>query len=206
VKLHRDLADRALAPVAAGLATDLQGAVDGILKVTVASLYAELSNLAAQRGVDPRDYTLVSFGGAGSLLACRLAEEMGVARVLVPLSPGTLCALGALSADVASHFVRSIVSPLDDAADLLADAFRSLEREARSWLAAEAPALQTFQLLASADMRYVGQSFEVDVPLEPKWLVGGELAAIAAAFTRCIAASMRTRIHRSRWRWWICGS
>jgi len=87
-----------------------------------------------------------------------------------------------LSADVASHFVRSIVSPLDDAASLLADAFRLLEREARAWLAVEAPALQTFQLLASADMRYVGQSFEVDVPLEPRWLVGGELEAIAEAF------------------------
>lgn len=182
VKLHRDLAEKALAPIAAGLATDLPGAVDGILQVTVASLYAELSNLAAQRGVDPRDYTLVSFGGAGSLLACRLAEELGVARVLVPLAPGTLCAMGALSADVASHFVRSIVSPLEDAAGLLAEAFRSLEREARAWLAVEAPALQTFQVLASADMRYVGQSFEVDVPLEPMWLAGGDLVAIAGAF------------------------
>jgi N-methylhydantoinase A len=65
---------------------------------------------------------------------------------------------------------------------LLAEAYRSLEREARLWLTVEAPALRNFQLIASADMRYVGQSFEVDVPLEPSWLADGSLDAIAAAF------------------------
>lgn len=182
VKLRPDLATKALAPIASRLGTDLGGTVDGVLRITVASLYAELSNLAAQRGVDPRDYTLVSFGGAGSLVACRLAEELMISRVLVPLQPGTLCAMGALSADVASHFVRSIISPLEEAAGLLADAYRDLEREARAWLKAEAPTLRSFQVLAAADMRYVGQSFEVDVPLDPADLQAGNLPAIAAAF------------------------
>lgn len=150
--------------------------------VTVASLYAELSNLAAQRGVDLRDYALVSFGGAGSLVACRLASELGVDRVIVPVEPGTLCAMGALSADVASNFVRSLVMPLDAAADALVEALVSLEREARNWLKAEAPSLDRYETLLSADMRYVGQSFEVDVPLDPAWVRRKDLAAIAAAF------------------------
>ncbi len=182
VSLRRDLAEKAMAGIAAGLRTDLSGAVEGVLRVTVASLYAELSNLAAQRGVDVRDYTLVSFGGAGSLVACRLADELGIRNVLVPLEPGTLCAMGALSADVASHFVRSTLCALEGAQNVLAEAYHSLEREARDWLKAEAPSLPSVQLLVSADMRYLGQSFEVDVPLEPDWVLAGDLSAIAATF------------------------
>src|SRR5262249_48913055 len=102
-KLRPDLAQKAPAPLAARLGPARGGGVAGVPRFPVASLYAELPNLAAQRGVDPRDYTLVSFGGAGSLVACRLAEELMIPRVLVPLQPGTLCAMGALSADVASH-------------------------------------------------------------------------------------------------------
>ncbi len=182
IRLRRDLSERALAGIAAGLETDLAGAVEGVLMVTVASLYAELSNLAARQGVDLRDYALVSFGGAGSLLACRLAAELGIERVVVPLAPGTLCAMGALSADVAGNFVRSLVLPLADAGDALARALESLEREACDWLAAEAPSLGSYRMLLSADMRYLGQSFEVDVPLEPAWVLGRDLSAIGEAF------------------------
>lgn len=182
IRLDGELARTALEPIASGLGTDLGGAVAGVLDVAVATLHAELSNLSAQRGVDPRDYTLVSFGGAGSLVACRVADEFGIARVVVPLEPGTLCAMGAMSADVASHFVRSIVLPLDDARDAIRDAYLKLEADARRWLEAEAPTLQAFELLAHADMRYVGQSFELDVPLQTGWLENGDLGSIAGAF------------------------
>lgn len=182
VTLRRDLAEKAMSGVASGLGTDLPGAVEGVLMVAVASLYAELSNLAARRGVDLRDYALVAFGGAGALIACRLAAELGIERVVVPFEPGTLCAMGALSADVASNFVRSLVLPLDGSAQALAEALESLEREARGWLEAEAPSLGGYRTLLSADMRYVGQSFEVDVPLDPEWVRRKDLAAVADAF------------------------
>ena len=179
-----------MAPIAAGLGTSLAGAVAGVLTVAGASLYAEFSNLAAQRGVDLRDYTLVAFGGAGPLLACVVAGELGIGRVLIPLRPGTLCAMGALSADVAANFVRSLTCPLDGSAAALAAAYASLQAEAAEWLEAEAPALGAFSTEAYADMRYVGQSFEIEVALKPAWIEAGDLAAIARGVPRYAPAHL----------------
>ena len=183
VRLDPARAAAALVPVASRLGADLPATVEGILAVASATLHAELSNLAAQRGVDVRDYTLVGFGGAGPLLACRLAGELGMTRVLVPLAPGTLCALGALSADVASGFVQSLLRPLAGAAEALAGAYDDLLSRARAWLAAEAPPDSTaHRITLSADMRYAGQSYEIDVALEPDWVLAGAIDQVTAAF------------------------
>jgi len=183
VALDAAKAGAVMTGVASRLGTDAAGAVDGVLRVATASLYAELSNLAAARGVDVRDYTLVPFGGAGPLLACRVADEIGMTKVLVPPSPGTLCALGALSADVANGFVHSLLCPLVQAQSALAQAYRTLEADARAWLAAEAtPGVARHRVTLAADMRYAGQSYEIDVPLEPDWVMGGRLDEIAQAF------------------------
>ncbi|MCG8546911.1 MAG: hydantoinase/oxoprolinase family protein [Alphaproteobacteria bacterium] len=180
--LSPTLAEKAIASLSEVLEMTLGEAVDAVLAVTVAALYAELSNLAAERGVALRDYSLVAYGGAGSLLACRVAEETGIERVLVPPSPGTLCALGALSADVAGNFVESVIRPLDQALPILADIYDGLEAKARRWLEDEAPELDEHSLQLSADMRYLGQSFEIDVALEPEWVKNGDAAAIESRF------------------------
>jgi N-methylhydantoinase A len=148
----------------------------------VASLFAELSNLAAQRGVDMRDYTMLPFGGAGALLACLVADELGIARVAVPQSPRTLCALGALLADVAGGFVRSLLVPLAGSGKALRDVYGALEAQARGWLTAEHTATADYSIALSADMRYVGQSLEIDVPLLPAWIVAGDEVRVEAAF------------------------
>src|SRR6185312_10536377 len=129
-------------------------------------------------------YTLLPFGGAGPLLAAPVAEELGIARILVPAAPGTLCSLGALLSDVSKPFVRSIVQPLAGAATQLAEAFRHLREQATAWLADEAPSLSAPRFEVAADMRYLGQSYEIDVAVETLWLERGDLAAIADAFHR----------------------
>ncbi len=186
IRLDVALAEQALVTIAPALGTDGHGAAQAILAMTVAGMHAELSNLAARRGIDPREFALVSFGGAGGLLACRLAEESGIDTVLVPQSPGTLCALGSLSADVAADFVRSVVLHLSDRLEPLAEALQRLLEQARGWLAAEVPGAAAERgpdrLSISADMRYVGQSFEIEVPLEADWIRRLDRAAIEEAF------------------------
>lgn len=182
LELSSKLSERAISDIADGLEMTPGEAAEAVLAVAVAALYAELSNLAAERGAALRDYSLVAFGGAGSLLACRAADEVGITRVLVPLAPGTLCAFGALSADVAGNFVESVVQPLDLAMPALADIYNSLEAKALGWLENEAPELDEHRLLLSADMRYLGQSFEIDVSLEPNWVTKGNLSAVEDAF------------------------
>jgi N-methylhydantoinase A len=182
LRLSLALAEEALAPVAAGLGLELPAACEAVLSVAVAASYAELSNLAAKRGVGLRDYSLVPFGGAGPLLATRVADEAGIRRILIPPAPGTLCALGALAADVAGDFVRSVLAPLDECMETLPRIYAELEADARAWLEREAPALERFDLRLASDMRYVGQSFEIDVDLDPAWLTAGDRSAVEAAF------------------------
>lgn len=182
IALHPALAKQALSTLAPALETDADAVARGIIDITIAGMFAELSNLAAKRGIDPREFTLVGFGGAGALLACRLAEECGITKVLIPQAPGTLCALGALSADVASDFVRSVFLHMNKDLSVVTAAYRQLEAEAREYLRTEAPSVQDPRLVLSADMRYVGQSFEVDVPLDIEWIELGDWLAVANAF------------------------
>ena len=182
IALHPALAQQALASLAPELGTDTDAVARGIIDIAIAGMFAELSNLAAKRGIDPREFTLVGFGGAGALLACRLAEESGITQVLIPQAPGTLCALGALSADVASDFVRSVFLHMDRDLSTVAAAYRHLEADAREYLRTEAPSVKEHRLVLSADMRYVGQSFEVDVPLDKEWIERGDWQALTDAF------------------------
>lgn len=183
-RLALDLASahRVIGQMATPLGMTPEQLAEGILTVTVAGMYAELSNLTAKRGIDVREFTLVGFGGAGALLACRVADELGIHSVLVPPSPGTLCALGALSADAASDFIRSVV--LRSGADLrpLRETLQALKKEGLEWIRCEAPSTLSQELSISADMRYVGQSFEVETPLDARAVEEGDWAAIADAF------------------------
>lgn len=182
--LSRRLAQEAVETIAAGLGVSNTQGAESILAVATAAIYAELSNLAAARGISLRDYALMPFGGAGPLLACAVADEAGISRILVPKAPGTLCALGALSADVAGDFIESIALPLDRAMPRLREAYGRLADAARRWLADEAPVVSSHALTVSADMRYRGQSFEIAVPLDPSAIEASDAAAVAAVFHR----------------------
>ena len=136
----------------------------GVLRVANATMERALRRVSVERGRDPRDYTLVPFGGAGPLHAAALAEALGMSRVLVPPAPGALSALGLLMADVTHDASRAILAPvgalhgdpasLQRAADALAE-------EVRAALETHGTPELDFEL----DLRYVGQSYEVTVPL-----------------------------------------
>lgn len=183
--LDRPAAETALAEIASCIGLDEPAqAAAGALAVTTAGMATELFKTLAQRGLDPADFTLMPFGGAGPTHANLLAQEAGIARVVVPPAAGTFCALGAVSADLRRDFVRSLRSTLRaDSARHLAQTFMALAEEGRAWLAREGQLIHDVRLQRAADMRYAGQAYELRVGLDH---LGEEadVAAYAEAFHR----------------------
>ena len=113
----------------------LHEAAESVVRVAVSNMYAAFTKILSRAGVDPRDFALVAFGGAGPLVGSLLAREVGIPTVFVPRSPGTLCALGAITADILNDAVRTVHGRLD-ALDLaaLAGEQRALEAELLAWV------------------------------------------------------------------------
>jgi N-methylhydantoinase A len=158
--------EQAMASLGDDLGRSIHETAGGILDVALGNMHTELTGVIERRGLDPRDYVLLAYGGAGPLMACLLAEETSIRTVLFPPSPGTLCAFGALNADVTSDFVRTVHwRPPAITPRALEEALNDLAAQASDWLEREAPPVAESEVHLSADMRYVGQSYELDIPL-----------------------------------------
>jgi N-methylhydantoinase A len=139
----------------------------GIVDVANAVMEKAIRVISVERGHDPRDYTLVAFGGAGALHACELAAALEIPRVLVPCFPGALSALGILRADVTKDLSRTVRLLSGGGSDLgaaLHRHFALLEREGRKQMSAEGHPGDSVQIRCSLDVRYSGQSYELNVP------------------------------------------
>ncbi|HXQ98292.1 MAG TPA: hydantoinase/oxoprolinase family protein [Candidatus Limnocylindrales bacterium] len=139
----------------------------GIVDVANAVMEKAIRVISVERGHDPRDYTLVAFGGAGGLHACDLAAALRIPRVLIPRLPGGLSALGILRADVVhdySRTVRSIVLSLAATRRTLSPEFARLESRGRAVLRAEGFQGHKIRIERLLDMRYIGQAYELTVP------------------------------------------
>jgi N-methylhydantoinase A len=139
----------------------------GIVEVANAVMEKAIRVISVERGHDPRDYTLVAFGGAGALHACGLAAALEIPRVLVPCFPGALSALGILRADVTKDLSRTVrleIETVIDAKPKLRQAFAVLELEGRIQMRAEGFSSGSVLIHRSLDMRYAGQSYELNVP------------------------------------------
>jgi N-methylhydantoinase A len=140
---------------------------DAILRITTANIYAGLVPQIARRGVDVSDCALFLYGAAGPTHGFMVAREMGFGKVIVPPTPGLLCALGCLVADLRADFVRTVTHPLDAMDDeALRALYGDLARQARAWMEREAVVLDQVFTICSADMSYAGQSFELNVLLD----------------------------------------
>jgi N-methylhydantoinase A len=140
---------------------------EGILAVADAVMEKAIRVISVERGHDPRDYTLVAFGGAGGLHACSLASALEMRGVLLPVFPGALSALGILRADVVTEFSRTVLLAALSTARVKSDIeprFRALEREGRRAVAAEGFAASRIHIERRLDLRYAGQAYELSVP------------------------------------------
>jgi N-methylhydantoinase A len=166
VVLRRELAERALERLGAQLGLDALQTALGIVRVANAEMTRALRVISVERGLDPRDFALVAFGGAGGMHACALADELGMRTLVVPRAAGVLSALGLAISDVRRDYVEALLGELD--AERLEGAFAELEARARE-------ELQDPRVARAADLRYRGQSFELTVD-------AGEAAGLAARF------------------------
>ena len=143
----------------------MERAALGVIAVANANMEQALRTVSVERGQDPRLFTIVSFGGAGGLHVAELASALRIPQILIPRSPGTLSALGVLLGDVVKDYSRTVMiraAGLDS--KRVEREFRALESVGRNDLAGEGFRGARVKLVRSAAVRYIGQSFEIDIP------------------------------------------
>ncbi len=177
VPLDVDLAAAGMDALAKRLDLTRERCATGVLEISAWNQANALRQVTVKRGLDVRDFTMVTFGGSGSLLACRLVDILGLDGVLVPLNPGNLSAYGLLTVDVRNDYVQTAVARADtlDVAHVQA-VYDALGGRADAALEREGFAEPERVFVRTADLRYFGQAYEVrvDVPAGP---VTGELVA-----------------------------
>jgi N-methylhydantoinase A len=169
MRLDVAAARTALEAPAASLGLDITAVALGIVRIVNSNMVRAIRRVSIERGHDPRDFTLVPFGGAGPLHAIEVARALGMRRVLVPELPGLLCAQGLIGAEQRESFVRSVLVPLTDASlTNIAGDIAALRAQADAWFDAEQIEVAQQDVRLVLDMRYVGQNFELTVPV-PSW-------------------------------------
>jgi N-methylhydantoinase A len=167
LRLDVEAARAAVARALAGpMGVSVEVAAHGMLRLAAATMMRAIRAVSVERGRDPRDFTLLAFGGNGALFAAGIAAELGIGQVIVPPLPGVFSAFGLLVADSEHHAGQSLRMRLDRAdGDRIAAALDALRRAGQDRLAADGfpPDRQRFRRTALA--RYLGQSSEIEVPL-----------------------------------------
>ncbi len=159
LKLHHDLAVRAIRGLSSKLGTSVDKAAESILRIVNSNMSKALSLVSLERGRDPREFTLIAFGGSGPVHACDLAEELGIRRIVIPLHPGLFSAFGLLTADMTRTFTQPILKP---AKENVERTLARLREQARKSLKQEG--FTTYQTREHVDLRYQGQAYEITVP------------------------------------------
>lgn len=183
IPLDVDAARAGLEEIAGRLGLDLERAATGILEISAWNQANALRQISVKRGLDVRDFMLATFGGSGSLLACRLVDILDLAGVIVPLNPGNVSAFGLLTVDVKNDYVQTMVARHDQL-DLaqLGSVLGDLAVRATHALDLEGFDRADHQFQRTADLRYVGQAFEVRVPVPPGQLDQPAVDQVAEAF------------------------
>jgi N-methylhydantoinase A len=169
--------------VAAPLGLDLERAASGIIAITNTSLAAAIRLSLFEKGLDPRDFALLSFGGAGSIHACAVADELNISRVIFPTNASTFSAWGILHSNIAHDFARSRVMPFDaKAIPAVAEMTSAMKEQATSRLAEDGIAEPNRAISLSVDLRYKGQAFELNVPWPGDTIDAKALEQVARSF------------------------
>jgi len=193
--LDAGAARAALDALAAALGLPQEQAAEGVLRVANANMAAAVRLSLFERGLDPKDFALISFGGAAGLHACEIAAELGCGRVVFPRDPGTLSAWGMLFSDIAHDLARSkLVAATAAAAPALAPLIAELKREGEALLVRDGVPEAERDYRFGADFRYKGQAYEIVVPIAEAF----DAAAIAQAASRFHDLHMQQYAHAER--------
>ncbi len=181
--LDAGAAETAIGKVALPLDLDTHRAAQGIIDIVNENMFGALRLLTVQKGLDPRDFALVAFGGAGPLHGNAIAMLMGCYPVIVPPTPGVLSALGFLNSDVKNEFARTYVRRVDEIeGGQVGDILAELGDQASAWLGEEGIAAADQDLRFEIDMRYFRQGYEFPLDVDPPALRNGGMADLANRF------------------------
>jgi N-methylhydantoinase A/oxoprolinase/acetone carboxylase beta subunit len=169
MRLYPERADRAIARLARAMKTDAATAARGVIRVVNANMERAIRVITVERGHDPRDFALMAFGGAGPMHACELALDLGIRKIVLPQNPGLLCAWGALAAPLGREYSITVRETAPQLRRLLARA-RPLVDRARNELIAQGAKPAQIKTDLRADVRYRGQSYEIEVALGPRFI------------------------------------
>ncbi len=181
--IDKRLAEQAVATLAHKLGLDADETGLGIIRIVAATMVKAIRSISIERGLDPADFALFVFGGAGPLHATEVARELGIGTVIVPPHPGILCAEGLLNSDLALDFVQTLLLPLvSENLQAIAHLRFDLAQRAAAWLQTEGADEAGCHQALVADLRYVGQNYELSLPLSDVPSTKDELLALEAVF------------------------
>ena len=184
ISLDVEGARRAIEEKCAGpLGMDVLAVANGIVEIANAAMVNALRLVSVQRGYDPRHFVMVAFGGAGPVHANRLAAEMDIPTTLIPMSPGVTSSLGLLATDLKHDYAVTLIRRTDALqAGEIEKVYRRLTVEGRAALERERIAPADMSFVRQIDMRYVGQSYELTVPLPAGPLSAEDIVAATKRF------------------------
>jgi len=173
MKLQRERLPGFFREMAKQLGLSSMELAEGILSVADTAMEKAIRVISVEKGYDPREFTLFSFGGAGGMHGAFLARLLNIPKVLVPQNPGILSAIGMMMADVVKDYSCTVMkNETDCAPDQLSKLFENLEERALKEVAGEGVARRMVRFARYLDMRYEGQSYEIIVPFEVNYING----------------------------------
>jgi N-methylhydantoinase A len=180
--LDREAASRAAAAIAAKLNLTVDQVAAGVIDVANSALATATRLSLFEKGMDPEDFALLSFGGAGGVHACEVAEELGIRRVVFPAHASTLSAWGILWSDIAHDLSATRIGLFAEIAPSLAETTERLVAEAQALLAEDGVPDEARRFEWAVDLRYAGQAFDLRVPLDGTDFSAGGVAKATTAF------------------------
>lgn len=185
IKLDMELSRKViLEKIAKPMNITLEQAAEGIFRVINSTMLRGIRMVSLEKGFDPREFTLVSFGGAGPVHAVKLAQELNIPKMIVPEGPGVNCALGLLMADFRHDYSQTflyLVRTLEP--DKLSQAFRSMEEKAIEQMVQEGVPKKDIILLRSLDLRYLGQGYELEIQAPNKTYSKEDLTSLCNRYS-----------------------
>ena len=183
MRLDADAARKAVESVARPLKMSMEDTAEGIIRIIDVKMAEAIKAISTMRGHDLRDFMLLAFGGAGPVHACRIARDLGMAGVIVPLYPGVYSAIGLVMSDVKHDYIQSRMTALSEIAPKdLVGMFDQLASQALDDLRADGFTAETIKIQRSLDMRYAGQGYEITIPCEPEMMTAEGLKALRKSF------------------------
>lgn len=168
--LHVERTGEAIERLAAEAGLEAGRCAEGIIEVAESTMAAALRVVSVEKGHDPRDFLLLPFGGAGGLHACTLAEKLGIERILLPPHPGLLSAVGMVRSDSIRDYSISVLHTGAMGHDVIKEEIEHLRRRAQEEMGEEGHPEKNTEYRISIDMRYIGQSYELTVPLHQNYV------------------------------------